>query len=120
MRRLRILGNILMVLGILVVFSSTLLPLVKLPQTITKKGPTSLTSSDQYWIDTFILPTIDNGTTVTVYLVGDHLGGLGITMIPYREGVAVIGAAPIINYIFETDQQTLVGRANASLTSEYF
>ncbi len=119
MRRLRLLGNLLTVAGILVVFSSTVLPLVKLPQTITKTGPSALTTS-QYWIDTFILPTIDAGTMVTIYLRGDHAGGLGITIIPYQGGSPVVGVPPIINYIFEVDQSTLTAQAKANMTSEYF
>jgi len=83
-------------------------------------GPTSVTGASQYWIDTFILPTIDSGTTVTIYLRGDHAGGLGITIIPYQGGAPVVGASPIINYIFEVDQSTLTAQARANMTSDYF
>lgn len=108
-------------MGILIVFSSTVLPLVKLPQTLVKTGPSvPLSASNQYWIDTFIIPTIDNDTLVSITLKGDHAGGLGITIIPYREGAPVVGAMPIINYIFETNQEILLAQAKTSTKSEYF
>jgi hypothetical protein len=108
-------------MGILVVFSSTILPIVKLPQTLTKTGPSvNLSQYTSYWIDTFVLPTIDNDTEVTVMLRGDHQGGLGITIISFRDGAAVIGALPIINYIEEPSQQTFTISAKTNMKSDYF
>ena len=121
MRRLRILGNFLTIIGILMIFSSTILPLVKLPQTLVKAGPrVTLNESAQYWIDTFILPTIDYDTPVLVSIRGEHAGGVSVTIIPWRDGSTIMGEKPIINYIFEEDQQTYTTTAKASMTSEYF
>jgi hypothetical protein len=119
-RKLRIIGNLLTIFGILVVFSSLVLPLVKLPQTFNRTGPSAVAGSNQYWIDTFILPQIDNGTVIMIYLKGVHPGGLGITIIPYQEGAPIVGATPVINYIFETDQETLTAQSMATLDAEYF
>jgi hypothetical protein len=118
---LRIIGNFLTIIGILVVFSSTVLPIVKLPQTLVKTGPSvNLTESNNYWIDTFVLPTIDNDTEVVVTLRGGHAGSLGITIIPFRDGAAVVGALPVINYIFDPSQQTFTASARTTMKSEYF
>ncbi len=108
-------------MGILVVFSSTILPIVKLPQTLTKMGPSvNLTQYTNYWIDTFVLPTIDNDTLVVVTLRGDHAAGLGITIIPYRDGAPIVGALPIINYIEDLSQQTFTLSSKTTMKSEYF
>jgi hypothetical protein len=108
-------------MGILVVFSSTILPIVKLPQTFIKKGPSvNLTEYMSYWIDTFILPPIDNDTKVVVTLRGDHSGGLGITIIPFRDSAPVVGALPIINYIENISQQTFTLSSKTTMKSEYF
>jgi hypothetical protein len=53
-------------------------------------------------------------------LKGDHAGGLGITIIPYQDGAPVVGAMPIINYIFEIDQEILSAQAKTTMRSEYF
>ena len=120
-RRLRLLGNFLTIMGILVIFSSTILPIVKLPQTLIKTGPSvNLSNYTNYWIDTFVIPTIDNDTDVTITLRGDHQGGLGITIIPFKDGAAVVGALPIINFIEEPSQQTFTISAKTSMMSEYF
>jgi hypothetical protein len=108
-------------MGILIVFSSTVLPIVKLPQTLTRKGPSvNLTESQSYWIDTFLLPTIDNDTVIIVTIRGDHPGGLGITVIPFRDGAVVVGALPIINYIENVSQKSFTLSAKTKMMSEYF
>jgi hypothetical protein len=108
-------------MGILVLFSSTILPIVKLPQTLTKTGPSvNLTQYMNYWIDTFVLPTIDNDTTVVVTLRGDHAAGLGITIIPYSDGAPIVGALPIVNYIEDPSQQTFTLSSKTTMKSEYF
>jgi hypothetical protein len=120
-RRLFVLGNILIVIGILVVFSSTVLPLVKLPQTLNMKGPSvALTETTQYWIDTIILPTIDNDTLILLNLKAEHGGGIGISIIPYRDGAPVVGEMPIINYFFEANEETITTQTRTIMRSEYF
>ena len=108
-------------MGILIAFSSSVLPLVKLNQTLIKTGPSiTLTESNQYWIDTFILPTIDNDTPVIVNLKGEKAGGLGITIIPYKNGAYVIGKGAILNHIFNVGEQIFAATARTSVESEYF
>jgi hypothetical protein len=108
-------------MGILVVFSSSVLPLVKLPQILTKTGPSFiLTESNQYWIDTFIIPTIDNDTMILITLKGGHVGGIGISIIPYKDGTPIVGETPVINYIFDADQETYTTQAKTNLKAEYF
>jgi hypothetical protein len=120
MRKLKALGNFLTIIGIIIIFASTILPLVKLPQTYVKRGPSvKLDETTQYWIDTSILPNIDKGTPFSVDLVGGHSGGLGITILPFRDGAVIAGASPLINQIFTADQQRFTASANTSIFSEY-
>lgn len=107
-------------MGVIVIFASTILPIVKLPQTYVKKGPSvKLDSSTQYWIDTMVLPNIDKDTLFSVDLVGEHPGGLGITILPFRDGEVIVGATPLINQIFNPDQQRFTASTNTTIFSEY-
>jgi len=120
-RKLRVLGNLLIVIGILIVFVSTVLPLVKFPQTMNMKGPSRLlTETIQYWIDTIILPTIENDTVIILNLSAENHGGIGISIIPYRDGAPVVGEMPIINYFFEADEANITTQARTIMRSEYF
>ena len=121
MRKLKLFGNLLTITGILVVFSSSVLPLVKLPQTLTKTGPSSMTTGvNQYWIDTFIIPSVDEGTTVTVNLVGARAGGLAVTIIPYKDGAPVVGATPVVSYILDETEKTYTVHAKTDISSDLF
>jgi hypothetical protein len=109
------------VIGILVFFSSTVLPLVKIPQTMNMKGPSRTpTETTQYWIDTIILPTIDNDTLILLNLEAENNGGIGISIIPYKDGAPVIGEMPIINYFFESNEKNITTQARTVMRSEYF
>jgi uncharacterized protein YjeT (DUF2065 family) len=121
MRRLRLLGNALTVLGILVVFSSSVLPMVRLPQTLIRTGPNVTPGTvNEYWIDTFILPTIDAETPVLVDLRESARGGLGITIIPYRDGAPVMGAPPLFTHLFDEGESTYSVEAATRIQAEYF
>ena len=120
-RRLRLLGNIIAVLGIVIIFFSTLLPIVKMPQTLIVTGPNiPLTAKSTYWIDTFIIPTIDNDTIFSVTLRGNQNGGLGVTIIPYSNGAPLVGAMPLINYMLTPSQNTFTTQVRTTVQAEYF
>ena len=94
---------------------------MKLPQTLNLKGPSvALTETTQYWIDTIILPTIDNDTLILLNLKAEHGGGIGISIIPYRDGTPVVGEMPIINYFFEANEEIITTQTRTIMRSEYF
>jgi hypothetical protein len=120
MRRLKTFGILLVAAGALIIFMSTVLPLVKTPQTLQKKGPSvKLDETINYWIDTWILPPIDKGTSLTVDLVSESPGGVSITIFPSKNGEIIAGSNPILTSSFTPIQQSLHTTKKASMTSEY-
>lgn len=120
MRRLKTLGLLLTISGIVIIFMSIILPLVKLPQTFQKKGPSiKLDETITYWIDTWTLPPIDEGTSFSVNLEGSSPGGLSITIFPSRYGEVIVGSSPLLTRAFTPIQQRLSITKIAPMSSEY-
>jgi hypothetical protein len=120
MQRLKTFGFLLAISGIVIIFMSTILPTIKLPQTFLKKGPSiKLDENTTYWIDTWILPPITEGTPFSVNLEGSHPGGLGIAILPSRYGEVIAGSSPLLSYVFTPIQQRLSINTIAPMSSEY-
>lgn len=120
MRRLKAVGLLLVIAGMVIIFMSIILPSVKLPQTFSKKGPSvKLDENTTYWIDTWILPPIDAGTTFSVDFEGAHPGGLTIAIFPSRDSEVIPGSSPLLTYVLGPDQQRLSTSMIAPMSSEY-
>lgn len=99
---------------------STVLPLVKLPQTFVKKGPdVKLNETITYWIDTYVLPPINAGTPFSVDLEGAQPGGLTIAILPSRDGEVIPGSSPLLTDVLDRSQQRLSISTTAPMSSEY-
>ena len=120
MRRLRAVGLLLTVAGIVTIFVSTGLPLVKLPQTFARKGPSiALDERTTYWIDNWVLPPIDAGTPVLVDLEASIPGGLSIVIFPSQGGEVIPGSSALVTHVFDANQQTFSTSVIAMISSEY-
>jgi len=120
MHRLKAIGFILVIMGIMIIFMSTVLPLVKLPQTFIETGPkVELNEDISYWIDTYILPPIDADTPFSVDLEGAHPGGLTIAILPSRDGEVIAGSSPLLTDVFDPTRQRLSTSTTAPMSSEY-
>ena len=120
MRRLMAFGLLLVIVGVVVIFASTVLPFVKLPQTFVKKGPSvKLNENITYWIDTWVLPPIDVGTPVSVDLEGAQPGGLTIAILPSRGSEVIPGSRPLLTDALNSTQQRLAISKIAPVSSEY-
>jgi hypothetical protein len=120
MRRLRAIGLFLVIAGLVTTLMSTVLPLVKMPQTLVKRGPSvELNENVTYWIDTWILPPIDAGTQVSVDLRARNPGNISIAILPFQGGEVISGSSPLLTYVFDSTRQTFSANAAAPVTSEY-
>lgn len=120
MQRLKAIGFLLVIMGIVIIFISTVLPLVKLPQTFIETGPkVELDEEISYWIDTYILPPIDAGTPFSVDFEGAHPGGLTIAILPSRDGEVIPGSSPLLTDVFDPTRQRLSTSTTAPMSSEY-
>ena len=113
-------GFLLSTAGMVIILMSTILPLVKFPQTLLRKGPSvKFDEATTYWIDTWILPPIDAGTPFSVDLEAGSPGGLSIAILPSRGGEVIPGSSPLLTHVFEPTQQTLSASKTAPMSSEY-
>jgi len=120
LRRLKAIGFLLVIVGIIIIFMSTVLTLVKLPQTFVKKGPdVKLNENITYWIDTWILPPIDAGTPFSLELEGAQPGGLTIAILPSRDGEVIPGSSPLLTDLLDRTQKRLSISTTAPISSEY-
>lgn len=120
MHRLKAIGFLLVITGIIIIFMSVILPLVKLPQTFVMRGPkVELNEDTTYWIETCILPPIDAGTPFSVDLEGAHPGGLTIAILPSRDGEVIPGSSPLLTSVLDPNQQGLSTSTTAPMSSEY-
>lgn len=120
MRRLKVVGLLLTVAGIVTIFMSTVLPLVKLPQTFVKKGPSiKLDETTTYWIDNWVLPPVDAGIPFSVDLEASSLGGLSIVILPSQDSEVIPGSSALVTHVFDTDQQTFSTSTITLISSEY-
>jgi len=120
MHLLRIFGIFLIVAGVVITFSSTILPFVKIPQTFVKKGPSvKLDETTTYWIDTWVLPPIDAGTPFSVELIGAHPGGLTIAVLPSQDSETIPNSRPLLTNVFNSTQNRLYISTTTSVSSQY-
>jgi hypothetical protein len=120
MRRLKTLGNLLTITGIIIIFASAIFPLIDLPQTLIRKGPSvKFDENIKYWIDIIGLPNIKRGTRFYLDLKGEDTGGLVITVLPSKNGIVIVGSSPLISYIFGTTQKEYEATPITEIESEY-
>ncbi len=120
MRKLRAYSAVLITAGVVLIFISTVLPQLKSEQTLVRKGPgVPLTDGISYWIDTFILPPIDEGSQFYVNLRTERPGNESVTVFPYANG-QFIGSKPLVNWVFERDQSSFMVSTVVTVSSSYF
>jgi len=120
MRKLKTVGIFLLIAGLVMVLMSTVLPLVKMPQTFTKSGPSrELNENITYWIDTWVLPPIDAGTPFSLDLEAGSPGGINIAILPSWGGEVILGSGPLLSCAINSTQQALSASAIVQTTSEY-
>jgi len=120
MRKLKTLGTLLTITGLVIIFVSSIFPLIALPQTLVRKGP-SVTFNDniKYWIDIIGLPTIKKDTSFYLEIIGDKTGGLVVTVLSSKNGVVIAGSSPLISYLFDSNQKRFEVAPKTEMESEY-
>ena len=119
MRKLRTYGSTFVVAGILLILVSTVLPQVKSQQTLVKKGPDVKLEGINYWIDTLILPPIDEGSQFYINLQSEKPGNESITIMPYRNG-EIVGDKPLVVKSFGRDESSFMVSTVVRISSSYF
>jgi len=119
-RKGRITGNALIVLGVILVIVGLLMPYYKIPQRLTGIGPKGDFSQRRpYWVSTYITPPIDKGTPINLNLLSDKPGATAVLLAPFDPQMQMIEAPPVINTVFGPNQNGLVAFAAAIKSAPY-
>ena len=119
-RKGRLAGNSLIVLGVILLIIGLLMPYYKTPQRLSGTGPNvqfSLTRT--YWIRTYIIPPIDSGTPINLSVMSDKAGATWVLLAPYDAGTQSLSGPPLVNAAFAKDQKGLVTFISADKSGPY-
>jgi len=117
LRRYRILGALLLALGVGAVIVGLVLPGYKTPQTFTASGPkVSFTEERDYWIDFYLIPPIDEGRAITLTLISSKPGSTWVYLGPFDMETSSLSGQPVVNEMLGQNETGLVifGRSTKS------
>jgi hypothetical protein len=116
-RQKKLLGNALILLGVILLITGTLLPYYKIPQKLSAHGP-----KDQYGpytISTYITPPIDKGTPINLNFLSDRPGTTTILLAPFDPVEQNIGFPIVLHVAFGTTQKGIVYFSLAPKSAPY-
>lgn len=117
LRRYRILGAVLLSLGVGAIIVGLILPGYKTPQILTVSGPkVSFTAEREYWIDFYLIPPIDEGRSIILTLVSSRPGSTWVYLGPFDLETSSLSGPPVVNEMLGQNETGLVvfGRATKS------
>jgi hypothetical protein len=104
-----VIGDSLIVLGVILLIIGLLMPYYKIPQRISGTGPNvQFTPTRTYWIRTYIIPPIDRGTPINLSVMSDRSGATWVLLGPYDTQTQSLAGPPLVNTVFAKDQKGLV------------
>jgi hypothetical protein len=108
-RKWRVIGNSLTVLGVILLIIGLLMPYYKIPQRMSGTGPNvQFTPTRTYWMRTYIIPPIDGGTPINLSVMSDRSGATWVLLAPYDTQTQSLAGPPLVNTVFARDQKGLV------------
>jgi hypothetical protein len=119
-RKVRLIGNSLIVLGVILLIIGLLMPYYKIPQRLSGTGPdVQFTPTRTYWIRSYFVPPIDSGTPINLSVMSDKPGATWVLLAPYDPQTQSLGGPPIVNTIFAKEQKGLVTFISADQSGPY-
>jgi hypothetical protein len=119
-RKWRVIGNSLVVLGVILLIIGLLMPYYKIPQRMSGTGPNvQFTSTRTYWVRTYIIPPIDGGTPINLSVMSDRSGATWVLLAPYDTQTQSLAGPPLVNTVFAGDQKGLVTFVIADKSGPY-
>lgn len=108
-RKYRVIGNSLVVLGVILLIIGLLMPYYRIPQRIGGTGPdVQFTPTQTYWMRTYIIPPIASGTPIDLSVMSDRPGATQVLLAPYDPQTQSLAGPPLVNTVFAKDQKGLV------------
>lgn len=120
MSKYRVLGAVLLSLGVAFLTLGVILPEYKTSQTFTASGPNvTFTSERDYWIDFYLIPPIDEGQPITLTLVSSKPGSTQICLGPFDLQTSLFSGPMVVNEMLGQNEAELVVSGRATRTGVY-
>jgi hypothetical protein len=116
----RVLGVVLLSLGMVFLILGVVLPEYRTSQTFTASGPNvTFTSERGYWIDFYLIPPIDEGQPITLTLVSSKPGSTQICLGPFDLQTSLFSGPPVVNEMLGQNEAELVVSGRATKAGVY-
>ena len=120
MRKYRVLGAVLLSLGVAFLILGFVLPEYRTPQTLTASGPNVTFASERdYWIDFYLIPPIDEGQPITLTLVSNKPGSIQICLGPFDTQTSLFSGPVVVNEMLGQNETELVVSGRATKSAMY-
>jgi hypothetical protein len=118
--RYRVLGAVLLCLGVAFLILGVVLPEYRTSQTFTASGPNvTFTSERNYWIDFYLIPPINEGQPIKLTLVSNKPGSTQICLGPFDLQTSLFSGPLVVNEMLGQDEAELVVSGRATKTGVY-
>jgi hypothetical protein len=119
-RKGKVAGIVLFTTALIFLFVGAVMPYYRSPQRIEGDGPgVTFTSSQPYWIRSYLIPPIDAGASISLSVLSDRTASTVVLLAPYDQDAQSIVNPPVVNVVFGSSQKGLVVFADASRTGPY-
>lgn len=116
----RVVGVVLLSLGVAFLILGVVLPEYRTSQTFTASGPNvTFTSERGYWIDFYLIPPIDEGQPITLTLVSSKPGSTQICLGPFDLQTSLFSGPPVVNEMLGQNETELVVSGRATKAGVY-
>jgi len=116
----RVLGAVLLSLGVAFLILGVVLPEYRTSQAFTASGPNvTLTSERDYWIDFYLIPPIGEGQPITLTLVSSKPGSTHICLGPFDLQTSLFSGPPVVNEMLGQNETELVVSGRATKAGVY-
>ncbi len=120
LRKAKVIGALLVGLGVALMFIGTIMPYYKTQQRLEESGPgVEFTSTRPYWIRAYVIPPIDAGQPVNLSLLSDKPGSTVVLLGPYDPESGTISPPALVNLGFASDQKGIAVMTHAVKSSAY-
>jgi hypothetical protein len=113
-------GVFLFTLALIFLVIGSAMPYYKSPQRLEGTGPgVKFTSSLPYWINSYLIPPIDEGQSISLSVLSDRAGSTTVVLAPWNPDTQAIIGPPLVGTVFGPSQKGLAVFTHATRTGPY-
>ena len=119
-RRRQLVGDFLVVLGVVLIIVGFMMPYYKSPQRLKGAGPgIQFSANRSYWINNYVMPPIDAGQPISLNLLSDKQGATVILLSLYDSESGRAMGEPLLHRRLSQYERGIVFFATATKSGPY-